>query len=104
MINLRLVKSAEPGDATHFSASSQPNFRIPTLHNIVGNLGEMLADEEEALYNDDEVANCEASQSSGDEVSSFEMDSDEGTPAVFSIEAGERREVRRVSVSNSFLP
>ncbi|KAJ3553448.1 hypothetical protein NM688_g3608 [Phlebia brevispora] len=91
MINLRLVESAEPGDATHFSASSQPNFRIPTLHNIVGNLGEMLADEEEALYNDDEVTNSETSQSSGNEVSSFEMD--EGTPAIFSIEACERREL-----------
>ncbi|KAJ3553605.1 hypothetical protein NM688_g3517 [Phlebia brevispora] len=106
MINLRQEDSAEPGDATHLSASytlpfgQQSDFRISTLHNIVGNLGEMLADGEEDHY-DDEVTNSETSQSSGDEASSFKVD--EGTPAVLSIGACEIREVRTATVFGLFF-
>ncbi|KAJ3536622.1 hypothetical protein NM688_g6812 [Phlebia brevispora] len=44
LINLRQVNSAdtESNDAARFSQFSIPNFRVPTLPDIIGNLGEPL--------------------------------------------------------------
>ncbi|KAJ3545074.1 hypothetical protein NM688_g5670 [Phlebia brevispora] len=49
LINLRQVDSPGPSEASRFSRFSVPNFRMPSLPNIVGNLGETLADAEETF-------------------------------------------------------
>ncbi|KAJ3524837.1 hypothetical protein NM688_g8494 [Phlebia brevispora] len=43
LINLRYINTAETSEIAAFSQFSPPNFRVPTLPSIIGNLGEPLA-------------------------------------------------------------
>ncbi|KAJ3554875.1 hypothetical protein NM688_g2883 [Phlebia brevispora] len=54
LINLRQVNSREASDIARLSQFSAPNFRVPTLPDIFGNLGEPLADSNQNL-NDQEL-------------------------------------------------
>ncbi|KAJ3558484.1 hypothetical protein NM688_g903 [Phlebia brevispora] len=42
LINLRQVENGETSHMSHFSRFSAPSFRVPTLPDIIGNLGEPL--------------------------------------------------------------
>ncbi|KAJ3554683.1 hypothetical protein NM688_g2980 [Phlebia brevispora] len=59
LINLRQVDSPTCNDVSRFSNFSAPNFRVPSLPDIIGNLGERLADGEEAFADDEQDADCE---------------------------------------------
>ncbi|KAJ3559716.1 hypothetical protein NM688_g167 [Phlebia brevispora] len=47
LINLRRINVPESGSAARFSRFSLPNFRMPSIPSIIGNLGEPLADNED---------------------------------------------------------
>ncbi|KAJ3557933.1 hypothetical protein NM688_g1205 [Phlebia brevispora] len=49
LINLREVESPAPSSISRFSQFSAPSFRVPTLGEILGNLGEPLANDGEDL-------------------------------------------------------
>ncbi|KAJ3536623.1 hypothetical protein NM688_g6811 [Phlebia brevispora] len=61
LINLRQVDSTESIEAPRFSQFSVPNFRVPTIPDIIGNLGEPLVDGSQALDDDedDRMQSCE---------------------------------------------
>ncbi|KAJ3522453.1 hypothetical protein NM688_g8871 [Phlebia brevispora] len=59
LIDLRQINAAQPSDTARFSRFSVPNFRVPSLPSIIGNMGEPLAegetdnpDEQEDINND----------------------------------------------------
>ncbi|KAJ3559719.1 hypothetical protein NM688_g176 [Phlebia brevispora] len=58
LISLRQVNSADIGSTPTLSRFSVPNFRVPSIRTIIGNLGEPLADGGELL--DDEDVNAGA--------------------------------------------
>ncbi|KAJ3553151.1 hypothetical protein NM688_g3768 [Phlebia brevispora] len=53
LINLREVDSAENSTAPHFSLFSVLHFRVRTLPDVIGNLGEPLADDDEIFYDEE---------------------------------------------------
>ncbi|KAJ3528793.1 hypothetical protein NM688_g7946 [Phlebia brevispora] len=75
LINLRQINAQESGSAARFSQFSPPNFRMPSISSIVGNLGEPLADNEDDFEDDEDHVVAEvyedgthAAVNSGEEV------------------------------------
>ncbi|KAJ3547685.1 hypothetical protein NM688_g5375 [Phlebia brevispora] len=54
LINLRQVDAPESGSAARLSHFSLPNFRVPSIPSIIGNLGEPLADHEDGIDDDED--------------------------------------------------
>ncbi|KAJ3553356.1 hypothetical protein NM688_g3660 [Phlebia brevispora] len=79
LINLRQASPAETSDLAHFSQFSAPNFRMPTFSNIIGDLGEPLADGNEMLDEEEHEVredSAYAASSSVGEDASVAPDSD----------------------------
>ncbi|KAJ3557357.1 hypothetical protein NM688_g1516 [Phlebia brevispora] len=80
LINLRQVNAPESGSAARLSRFSPPNFRIPSIPSIVGNLGEPLAHNEDDLGDEDHIVGdaCEdgtgAAVNSGEEIGTSASD------------------------------
>ncbi|KAJ3535303.1 hypothetical protein NM688_g6998 [Phlebia brevispora] len=55
LVNLRHVNAQESASAARFSRFSPPNFHMPSIVSIIGNLGEPLVDHEDDLDDDDHV-------------------------------------------------
>ncbi|KAJ3553445.1 hypothetical protein NM688_g3610 [Phlebia brevispora] len=53
LINLRQVDSAPSSSVVRSSQFSTPNFRVPSIPNIIGNLGEPLVHHEENVENEE---------------------------------------------------
>ncbi|KAJ3536880.1 hypothetical protein NM688_g6775 [Phlebia brevispora] len=73
LINLRQVDTGSEvtRDATRSSHFSVPNFRAPTLASIIGNMGEVLGDDEENIE-DEKYAS--ANSRTGEHVASADPD------------------------------
>ncbi|KAJ3545263.1 hypothetical protein NM688_g5644 [Phlebia brevispora] len=74
LINLRQANSAAPSDMTRFSHFSAPNFHVPTLPEIIGNLGEPLANSDEALDDEELEEKSELCEVSSNKLLEFEED------------------------------
>ncbi|KAJ3540632.1 hypothetical protein NM688_g6200 [Phlebia brevispora] len=97
LIGLREIDNPGTSDAARFSRFSAPNFRVPTLPSIVGNLGEPLTVGEE-IPNNEEVVDVEdgAGSGSGSAVPHMELDNEAMTSAVFIKEGGETSQQDRI--------
>ncbi|KAJ3526724.1 hypothetical protein NM688_g8225 [Phlebia brevispora] len=82
LINLRQINVPESGSAARFSHFSLPNFRMPSIPSIIGNLGEPLADNEDDRDDEDHVAAEAYAERAGAAVSAGE---DVGTSEVMDI-------------------
>ncbi|KAJ3556183.1 hypothetical protein NM688_g2161 [Phlebia brevispora] len=67
LINLRQADSTDPSEAGQISQFSRPDFRVPSLPTVIGNLGEPLAYGEEDL-DDDVYAGAELHEGYSDSV------------------------------------
>ncbi|KAJ3558485.1 hypothetical protein NM688_g904 [Phlebia brevispora] len=102
LINLRQNDFVESTDAAHFSQFSVPNFRVPTLPEIIGNLGEPLADRVEELddqyYPDVDVCeDCSNTGASPSYLGEYDMSR---TPRTDDIEIEEVRKLFGDEVSH----
>ncbi|KAJ3553352.1 hypothetical protein NM688_g3658 [Phlebia brevispora] len=70
LLNLRQARHRESGDLARFSQFSAPNFRMPSLSNIIGNLGEPLAAAGEDILEDEPRVDAEIREDCDDAFSS----------------------------------
>ncbi|KAJ3554759.1 hypothetical protein NM688_g2940 [Phlebia brevispora] len=93
LINLRQVNSAEySNNSIHFSRFSVPNFHVPTLPSIIGNLGEPMADEDRFTY-DEEHDDMESPDNCPHELVSPAKEDIEETPNTSNSTSGGIEEV-----------
>ncbi|KAJ3556412.1 hypothetical protein NM688_g2041 [Phlebia brevispora] len=90
LINLRQINAPESGSAARFSHFSPPNFRMPSIPSIIGNLGEPLADNEDEVDDEDHVI---ADTYEGGTGTGANSDDEVGTSGVVDIDIGEIEEV-----------
>ncbi|KAJ3554682.1 hypothetical protein NM688_g2981 [Phlebia brevispora] len=62
LINLRQAESVESRNITRFSHFSVPRFHVPSLPEIIGNLGERLVDGDEAVGDEEQSHNAECGE------------------------------------------